>query len=115
MRLYDVHIARMIAMSHQFCCFEPYGAGIEKVMTWEYWADNGKINMSTFNLPCTKVEQAVNTYGLGRTVPITIMNLVDLRQSAPRREVVNLRTLDISSDAETTNFLRFVQTIKPQR
>jgi serine/threonine-protein kinase len=115
MRLYDVHIARMIAMSHQFYCSQPYSGGIEKVMVWNYRANSGKLDMGTFNLRCTQVEQAVKTYGLGARVPITILNFVIGPHSAPSQEVVNLRTLDISGDAETARFLKFVQTIKPQR
>lgn len=115
MRLYDVHMARAIALSHQLYCAQPYSGGIEKVMSWNYRADNGKVNMGTFNLPCTQVEQAVRTYGLGRPVRTTILNYVNGSGSKPRREVVNLPTLDIRGDAETNRFLKFVQTIKPQR
>ncbi|MFB2969917.1 hypothetical protein ACE1CD_13155 [Aerosakkonema sp. BLCC-F183] len=109
MRLYDVHIARAIALSHHFYCNPPYIGGIEKLVQWEYRANNGRINMGTFNLRCTSVEQAIKTYGLGKSVPME----VQLTDRA--KKIVNVRVLDIQGDVETNNFLNFVQTIRPQR
>ncbi|HEY9812990.1 MAG TPA: hypothetical protein V6D31_05560 [Candidatus Sericytochromatia bacterium] len=108
MRLYDVHVGRMIALSHHFHCKKPYIGQIEKVMGWEYRAWNGKINMGTFNLNCNLVKQAVSAYGLGKAVPMDI-----LRDG--RVKTINIPTLDIQGEAETADFLRFVQTLKPQR
>lgn len=84
-------------------------------MVWNYRADKGKIDIGTFNLSRTQVKQAVRIHGLGSPVPTTILNFVNGSSSNPRREVVNLRTLDISGNAETARFLKFVQTIKPHR
>lgn len=108
MRRYDVHIARMIALSHRFYCAQPYQEGIEKVMTWEYRANNGRINMGVFNLPCTKVQQAVRTYGLGKAVPMKV-------ETDGAKGVYNVSLLDIQGNAETERFLKFVQTITPER
>jgi len=109
MRLYDAHMARMIALSHQFYCQQPYSAGIEKVMVWDYRANNGRINMGTFNMPCTLVEQTVSAYGLGRSVPME----VELPDGSIG--VFKVRTLDIQDGRETRDFLRFVQSIRPER
>jgi len=108
MRRYDVHMARLIALSHQFFCAQPYSGGIEKVMEWEYRANNGRTNMGNFALPCSQVEQTVKTYGLGKAVPMKIQ----LASGSTR--VVNVRPLDIQGDSETYRFLKFVQTIKPR-
>lgn len=110
MRRYDVHIARMIALSHHLYCAQPYEGGREKAMSWEYRANNGKIEMGYFNMPCTQVEQVVRTYGLGKAVPMKVQ-LTDERTV----KVFNVRLLDIQGDAETARFLKFVQTLKPER
>lgn len=109
MRLYDVHIARMIALSHYFYCQQPYVGGIEKVMQWEYRANNGSINMGTFSLRCTQVEQVVKSYGLGRAVAMQV------RIGDESRKAVSVPVLDIQGEEETNRFLNFVQTLKPQR
>lgn len=109
MRLYDVHIARMIALSHHFYCKEPYVGNMEKLFAWQYRADNGKIDMGTFNLRCNQVERAVKTYGLGQAVPMVV------QMTDGKRKTVNISLLDIQGDTETQSFLSFVQTIKPQR
>lgn len=109
MRRYDVHMARMIALSHRFYCQQPYSAGIEKVVVWDYRANNGRIDMGTFNMPCTLVEQVVSAYGLGRTVPME----VELTDGSVG--VFNVQTLNIEDGWETDDFLKFVQTIKPER
>lgn len=108
MRLYDVHIARMIALSHHFYCKQPYIDNMEKLFAWQYRADNGKIDMGTFNLRCNQVEQAVKTYGLGKSVPMVV------QMTNGTKKTVNVPLLDIQGDAETQSFLAFVQTIKPQ-
>ncbi|MBW4577813.1 MAG: hypothetical protein KME08_21495 [Aphanothece sp. CMT-3BRIN-NPC111] len=108
MRRYDVHVARLIALSHHFFCTQPYSGEIEKVMEWEYRANNGRTNMGNFALGCLQVEQAVTTYGLGKVVPMK----VQLQNGSTK--VFNVRPLDIQGDSETDSFLKFVQTIKPQ-
>lgn len=108
MRRYDVHVARIIALSHHFFCSQPYSGRIEKVMEWEYRANNGRTKMGNFALRCLKVEQAVKTYGLGLAVPMK----VQLNSGATR--IFKIRPLDIQGDSETDRFLKFVQTIKPQ-
>jgi hypothetical protein len=55
------------------------------------------------------VEQAVKTYGLGKAVPMVV------QMTDGTKKTFNIALLDIQGDAETQNFLRFVQTIKPQR
>ncbi|HEY9852683.1 MAG TPA: hypothetical protein V6D28_24640 [Leptolyngbyaceae cyanobacterium] len=109
MRLYDVHVARMIALSHHFYCNQPKVGNIEKVMQWEYRANNGRINMGTFNFRCNQVELAVKTYGLGAKVPMKI-EMTDGSQ-----KIVDVALLDIQGNEETNRFLNLVQTIKPQR
>jgi hypothetical protein len=108
MRRYDVHMARLIALSHQFFCAQPYSGGIEKVMEREYRANNGRTNMGNFALPCSQVEQTVKTYGLGKAVPMKV------QLPSGSTKVVNVRPLDIQGDSETDSFLKFVQTIKPR-
>jgi serine/threonine-protein kinase len=110
MRLYDVHLARMIALSHHFYCTEPFANGVEKVVSWDYKADNGKTAMGIFNLRCSVVEQAVKTYGLGKVVPMQVQ-----LNGQPKKVVANIPVLDIADGAETNRFLRFVQTIRPGR
>lgn len=108
MRLYDAHIARMIALSHHFYCKQPYVGNMEKLFAWQYRADNGKIDMETFNLRCNQVEQAVKTYGLGKAVSMVV------QMTDGTKKTVNIPLLDIQGNAETQSFLSFVQTIKPQ-
>lgn len=78
-------------------------------MQWEYRANNGSINMGTFSLRCTQVEQVVKSYGLGRAVPMQV------RIGDESRKAVSVPVLDIQGEEETNRFLNFVQTLKPQR
>lgn len=107
LRHYDVHIAKMLELSHQFYCAEPYAGGTEKVMVWKYTADNGKANMGTFTLRCTTVEQAIATYGLAKA------QRTKIHFAGSSEEVAYVPTLDLRGDWKVNQFQSFVQTLKP--
>ena len=114
MRLYDVHIARMIAFSHHFYCGQPYAWNRQKTMVWQYWTDNGRIYRGTFVLPCNQVERAVRTYGLGKTATTEIVNYIEGPRRRPITEFVDIRKLRLTGRGEVKRFVNFARSIRPE-
>lgn len=107
-RRYDVHIAKMIELSHYFHCAEPYANGVEKAVVWDYRADSGRIEMGTFRLRCTQVKEAIAIYGLGPLEP------TDVRLGGQNPQSFEVPTLALQGDWKVSHFLNFVQTLKPE-
>jgi hypothetical protein len=64
LRLYDVHIAKMIEITYDDCQRIPYP--IDKVIPWYYYAGDGKIDMGRFNVSCRLANEIAKSYGLGK-------------------------------------------------
>lgn len=107
-RRYDVHVAKMIELSHHFHCAEPYTNGVEKAVVWDYRADSGRIKMGLFRLRCTQVKESVAIYGLGP--PET----TEVRLAGQDPKTVSIPTLNLQGNWKVSHFLDFVQTLKPQ-
>ncbi|MBD1920705.1 hypothetical protein H6F77_06360 [Microcoleus sp. FACHB-831] len=108
MTLSDVHIARMIALTHNYHCTSIYTRGVENVMIWNYAADSGRLSKGQVRLRCSVVEWAVKTYGLGRKVPMAI------KVSNSPADVLTIPVLDIQGERETKSFIKFVRSLKPK-
>ncbi len=108
-RRYDVHIAKMIELSHYFHCAEPYANGVEKAVVWDYRADSGRIKMGIFRLRCTQVKESIAIYGLGPSEP------TDVRLGGQNPQGFEVPTLALQGDWKVSHFLNFVQTLKPER
>jgi hypothetical protein len=62
LRLYDVHIAKMIEVTHDSCTRGRY----TRPHPWTYTADRGKAKMGSFIISCTLANDLVTAYGLGK-------------------------------------------------
>jgi hypothetical protein len=79
LRLYDVHIAKMVEVTHDRCSRsrsaggspEENGSLIENY-EWSYSADQGTANMGHFTITCELAQSLATTYGLGEPESTTV-------------------------------------------
>jgi hypothetical protein len=64
LRLYDVHIAKMIEISYDECQRFKYPS--DHIVPWYYYAGDGKINMGKFDVSCRLANEIAKSYGLGK-------------------------------------------------
>lgn len=107
LRYYDVHLAKMLEVSHQYYCDRPYEAGLERIMEWDYYAASGDVYMGTFYFPCTLVEQAVEKYGLGRA------EITELQLPSGDRVVTTVPVLGLHGP-KIDDFMSWVQMLRPE-
>ena len=79
LRLYDVHIAKMIEYTHYLCtCPRRAGSSPQencssiKSYEWSYSADRRRTDMGDFTITCELAQSLVDTYGLGKPELTTI-------------------------------------------
>ncbi len=103
LRLYDVHIAKMIEITADQFCTQPTNEGAY----FNYEADNGQIFMGKVFISCGLARYAKATYGLGRPERTVL-------QYAGNPEVVYIPVLDLNGPKirEFQDFL--AARIKPQ-
>ena len=103
LRRYDVHIAKMIEITHfQWCEHQENYQGV----FYHYDADNGKVFMGEIYISCAMAKDAVNTFGVGRPEQTVIYN----RDMA---FTVSIPVLDLNGQ-KIAQFLELVQSIRPQ-
>ncbi|MCY7278538.1 MAG: hypothetical protein LH702_33585 [Phormidesmis sp. CAN_BIN44] len=79
LRLYDIHIAKMIEFTH-FLCTSPRRASsspeengsLINSYDWIYRADRGTAEMGGFTITCKLAQSLANTYGLGEPETTTV-------------------------------------------
>ncbi|MEI6428048.1 MAG: hypothetical protein WCO45_06600 [Pseudanabaena sp. ELA607] len=98
LRLYDVHIAKMIEITLDQFCTQPATKGAY----FNYEADNGRIFMGKLFISCDIARQAKATYGLGRAER-TIL------EYAGNPEVVYIPVLDLNGP-KIKRFQNFIST-----
>jgi hypothetical protein len=108
LRLYDVHIAKMFAVTYADCQEIP-NAGFR---TWDYYAGNGKISMGSFRITCQLAEDIARTYGLGKAER-TAIEYSQEEVGPPRSRTRSIPILDISGN-KVDRWMDFVQKFRPQ-
>ena len=99
LRLYDVHIAKMVEVTYHACTERRQKNGL----TFLYAADNGKSNMGTFRISCQLATDIVSAYGLGKYEPSQFID-----------DEVKIRTLNITG-GKVDKWIRFTNNFKPVR
>jgi hypothetical protein len=104
LRRYDVHIAKMIEVTHYYWCQqrENYDG-----VSYSYSADNGNIFMGQIYISCPTAAQAYAVFGAGRAEATAIYH----RGNGP--ESVDIPVLDLNGE-KITKFQALVDSIKPQ-
>lgn len=104
LRRYDAHIAKMFEITHNECQDSSFNY---QGISWRYQADNGNVDMGTFDITCRLARDIAQAYGLGKTKPTDILYY-------RADNVVNIPTLNIAGD-KVNKWLNFVQNFKPRK
>ncbi|KST68964.1 hypothetical protein [Mastigocoleus testarum] len=102
LRLYEVHLAKMIELTYDFC--EDRAA--DYIVHWNYQADDGKIFMGNFPLSCELARKIFQRFGTGEREKVTL----DYRGKIVYEHIATL-ALDSKNSKQ---FASLVQTLKPQ-
>ncbi len=101
LRSYDLHVAKMIEVSNDYCKDRPE----DYVMHWNYMAADGTIFMGEYHIPCTLANDTMEKFGSKgmETIPITY---------AGTEQETTFPALNLTK-ANAADFAKFVQTLKP--
>ena len=122
LRLYDVHIAKMIEYTHYLCtCPRRAGSSPQencssiKSYEWSYSADRRRTDMGDFTITCELAQSLVGTYGLEEPEVTTIINsqyesFPPGRRMSPETRMVPI--LDIRGE-EIDEWINFTSSFKP--
>ncbi len=108
LRLYDVHIAKMVEVTDYYCSKGQLNA--DRSVVWNYYANSGDTNMGTFKLSCGLSRDLAIAYGIGR-LESTLMRETYRRRSGDL-ESVDIPSLNIKG-GKVDSWLRFAGNLKP--
>ena len=101
LRLYDVHIAKMVELTQYFC--QKYNYSSDRSYPWYYYVDNGNIDMGRFKISCRLANELSSAYGLGKVE----------RTETDTRPIM-VPTLNITG-GKVDKWIRFTNNFKPVR
>jgi hypothetical protein len=101
LRLYEVHIAKMIELTHNFCGKERPSSYI---VYWDYSA--GETSMGRFSFSCQFAAKTFKIYGTGKPEQVTISHRGNIVKET-------ITTLNLSG-SKGKQFANLVKTIKPK-
>lgn len=107
LRVYDVHIAKMVEVTHHFCSTGRLSPGT----TWTYTAGNGSISMGNFQISCRLASDLATAYGLGRMERTTILSSNE-EGGSPSRRVGGIQILNITG-AKVDRWMNFTRNFRP--
>jgi hypothetical protein len=107
LRVYDVHIAKMVEVTHHLCKNRRVSPGI----IWNYRADNGRIDMGQFNISCRLANDLATAYGLG-TSEFTTINY-SMGESGIDPQNFSIPVLNLTGN-KIDRWINFVQGFKPK-
>ena len=119
LRLYDVHIAKMIEVTHYQCTF-PRRAGTSpeengsriKSYYWSYSAGGQRMaDMGNFIITCKLAQSLVDAYGLGEPETTTISYEVRSAEMGNKTRMIPI--LDIRGE-EIGEWMNFTSSFKPR-
>ena len=110
LRLYDVHIAKMLEISHFLCDRDRASEGYD----WSYEAENGNIEMGRFKISCNLAQSIAAAYGLGKPEISVIRRNFNLKNGGPSLavETYSIPTLNIVNN-KVLQWRDFVQKFPP--
>lgn len=101
LRLYDLHLAKMIEVANNYC----QDRESNYVIHWNYEAEGGKVFMGEYNLTCQFAKNTLKKFGTA--APESVM--IDY---AGNSQTVKIVPLNLNSK-NATEFASLVQSIKP--
>lgn len=101
LRLYDVHLAKMIEVTNDYC----KDRESNYVIHWNYEAEDGKVFMGKYDLTCQFAKNTMKKFGTAAPESVTI-------DYAGNPETVKIATLNLNSK-NAKEFASLVQSIKP--
>lgn len=101
LRTYDLHMAKMIEVSGNYCHDRPQ----DYVMRWNYLAADGAIFMGEYTIPCTLAKSTLKKFGTKGTETLRI-------DYAGNEQATKIPVLNLTSK-NAAEFAKFAQTIKP--
>ena len=117
LRLYDVHIAKLVEVTHNSCIRSHRADRLpkenhapEETYLWGYTSNQRRTNMGSFMITCELAQNLVNTYGLGEPEATTIRFEVSSAVMGTRTEMIPI--LDIRGD-EIDEWMNFTTNFKP--
>ena len=119
LRLYDVHIAKLVEVTHNSCIRSHRADSLPKenhapketYYLWDYTANQRRTNMGIFMITCELAQNLVNTYGLGEPEATTIRYEVRSAEMGTRTEMIPI--LDIRGK-EIGEWMNFTSNFKPR-
>jgi hypothetical protein len=111
MRLYDVYIAKMVEVTHQFCQHQFRNA---QSHSWSYGygrTERGR-KYKRFTISCELAEQLRQKYGLGLPERTTI---AFSRGGGSTNRIFDLPILDITGDSKVNQWLKFTEGFAPDK
>ncbi len=101
LRTYDLHIAKMIEVSGNYCQDRPQ----DYVMHWNYLAADGKVFMGEYTIPCQLAKDTLKKFGTKGTETLAI-------DYAGNEQATSIPSLNLTR-TNAADFAKFVQTLKP--
>lgn len=108
LRVYDVHIAKMVEVTHFMCSSGRLSPGT----VWTYAAGNGSINMGNFQISCRLASDLAIAYGLGKPEQ-TVMN-VSFEEAGRATRLINVPILAITG-GKVDRWIGFTRNFRPVR
>ncbi len=109
LRRYDVHLARMVELSHYLCQRQRQVEGYQ----WQYEAANGNIDMGTFRISCRLAREITTAYGFaGSERAVVQKTSASFDRPAIKTEVWTVPKLNFAGTKEN-RWVGFVQKFPP--
>lgn len=106
LRVYDVHIAKMVEVTHFMCSSGRLSPGT----VWSYRAGNGSINMGDFQISCQLASNLAIAYGLGRPESTPIYSSYEEAGGSTR--TMNIPILNITG-GKIDKWISFTRRFQP--
>lgn len=101
LRTYDLHVAKMIEVSANYCQDRP----ADYVMRWNYMAADGGIFMGEYTIPCALAKNTFKKFGTKGTETLSI-------DYAGNEEATKVAVLNLTQ-SNAADFAKFTKTLKP--
>lgn len=104
LRLYDLHLAKMIEVTNNFCQ-EGEPRKDDYIVYWNYEVENGKVFMGKYSITCKFARNTIKKFGTSGQESVTI-------DYAGNAQTVKIAPLNLNSQ-NAKEFAKLVQTLKP--
>lgn len=104
LRLYDVHIAKMIEVSNYFCNLQK--ADPKYIVYWNYEVEDGNLFMGKYSFTCQFAKDTLKKFGTAGQENVNL-------DFAGNAETAKIAPFNFN-DKNAKDFAKLVQTIKPE-